>query len=549
MIKKFSKYFLLFYFFGINLFPQTKLSFYNAFDSISPINIKKHLTILASDSLEGRGVGTNGGNLAAKYIAEQFSDFGLEKSFKLNSFYQNIPMHGSISLISSELTLVQDDTTINLIFGDDYFLYRSGQQTYIPVPLPLVFVGYGIVAPEYDYNDYQSVDVENKIVVYFDGEPQSKDDDYFNGNLPTIYSNQETKRRIALSRGAAGTILIPLSKYDDWNSVQKEFFSEDVTLAYSVTGNLNLIMNALSAVKLFTDSKYSYDDVISMYGDNRIKSFPLKTKIKFKGAFKERDFISQNIIGIIPGIDEKLKDTYLIISAHYDHLGIGLPIEGDSVYNGALDNAIGVSVLLELANSFYKLDKKPKRSIVFIATTGEEKGLLGSTYYTDNPVVPLYKTIANVNIDGIAMFKDFESVVGIGAEYSSLDKYLKQTADKFNLIVQNIPDEFRIVGEFNSSDQFAFAMAGIPSILIYEGTKNKSKSEEEVLNAFISYYLEKYHTPFDDLNQNIDFDAAARHAKIIFDFCFNLANSIDTPQWNEGVNFINARLRSIAEKR
>lgn len=549
MIKLFLKYFLLIYLFGINLFPQNKLSYYKAFDSISSTNIKNHLTILANDSLEGRGVGTKGGNIAAKYIAEQFSDFGLEKSLKLNSFYQNIPMHGSISLPSSKLTLVQDDTTFNLIYGDDYFLYRSGQQTYIPVPLQLVFVGYGIVAPEYDYNDYQSVDVENKIVVYLDGEPHSKDSGYFNGDLPTIYSNQETKRRTALSRGAAGTILIPLNKYDDWNSVQKEFYSEDITLAYSVTGNLNIILNPITAEKLFCNSKYSFAEVINMHNENRIKSFTLSTKIKFVNVFKERDFISPNVIGIIPGSDEKLKDTYLIISAHYDHLGIGLPIKGDSIYNGALDNAIGVSVLLELANSFSKLDKKPKRSIVFIATTGEEKGLLGSIYYTDNPVVPLYKTIANVNIDGIAMFKDFESVIGIGAQYSSLDKFLKQTANKFNLIVQDIPDEFSVVGEFNSSDQYAFAMAGVPSILIYEGTRNKSKSEEEVLQAFINYYLEKYHTPFDDINQSIDFDAAVRHAKIIFDFCFNLAKSIDEPQWKDGVNFINARLRSIAEKR
>ncbi|HEX7357187.1 MAG TPA: M28 family peptidase, partial [Ignavibacteriaceae bacterium] len=192
---------------------------------------------------------------------------------------------------------------------------------------------------------------------------------------------------------------------------------------------------------------------------------------------------------------------------------------------------------------------KPKRSILFIATTGEEKGLLGSNYYIDHPVVPLYRSIANVNVDGIAMFKDFESIIGIGSEYSSLETDLRQTAKKFNLSVQEIPDEFRKTGEFTGSDQFAFAMAGIPSILISEGTKNKTKSEQEILEAFIDYYLNKYHTPFDDLNQNINYDAAVKHAKIIFDFCYNLADSSIEPQWHKGINFINARLRSIAERR
>jgi len=189
------------------------------------------------------------------------------------------------------------------------------------------------------------------------------------------------------------------------------------------------------------------------------------------------------------------------------------------------------------------------RAIIFIATTGEEKGLLGSSYYTENPIVPLYKTVANINIDGIAMFKDFQSIVGIGVGLSTLDKWLISTAERYDLSVQNIPLQFKSFDAFNKSDQLAFALAGIPSILVLEGTKNKSKSEEEVTEAFIKYYLNYYHTPFDDLNQNIDCEAAAKHAKILFDLCFNLSNSKDIPEWRKGSQFINARLRSIAEKK
>lgn len=529
--------------------PQKEHNFYSSIDSISAISIFNHLQILANDSMQGRGIGSVGSSMAANYISKQFEKNGLEKIPSVNTYFQNIPMHGSFPLNTSELSLVSDNDSIILKFGIDYFLYRCGQQTFVPDYLPIVFVGYGIVAPEFDYNDYQSVDVEGKIVVYVDGEPFSEDEEYFNGLAPTVYSYSESKRRLAIGRGAAGTIQISLEQYEDWKSVVKDFNTEDVTLAYSVSSNLNLILNPESAERFFKDSEYNFNVIKEMADKNRMKSFPLKTKLKFKGEFKERDFVERNVIGIIEGSDAELKNTYVLLSAHYDHLGIGESINGDSIYNGALDNAIGISVLLELAKSFSMLDTKPKRSIVFITTIGEEKGLLGSSYYIDNPVVPLYKTVANINIDGIAIFKDFQSLVGIGSGYSSLDETLKQTADRYDLDVEEIPKQFRSFDAFNKSDQLAFAIAGIPSMLVLEGVKNKTKTRDEVLNALIDYYLYKYHSPFDDLNQNIDPEAAAKHAKILFDLCFQLADKIETPEWKSGSPFINARLRSIAEKR
>lgn len=508
-----------------------------------------HLLFLASDSLEGRGVGSKGGSIAANYISDKFNQYLLEKIPNQNSYFQNIPMHGSLPLSSSELTIISDIDTNNLKYEEDYFLYRCGQQTFIPTPLPTVFVGYGIVAPEFDYNDYQSVDVEGKIVVYIDGEPASDDEDYFDGLAPTVYSYSESKRRIAISRGAAGTIQIPINQYEDWNEIIKDFNSEDVTLAYSVSSNLSLILNKKSVENIFNNSGYTLEDIILMDKQNIMRSFPLKTKLKFKGIFRERDFIAQNVIGIFKGSDPLQNDSYLIISAHYDHLGIGTSVNGDSIYNGAFDNAIGVSVMLELAKSFSEINIKPKRSILFIATTGEEKGLLGSSYYIDNPVVPLYKTIANVNIDGIALFKDFNGIVPIGSQYSTLDFYLKQTTDNYDLKIEEIPPQFRSFDAFNKSDQLAFAIGGIPSILILEGLSNKSKTKEEVLAGFIDYYLNRYHSPFDDLSQIIEPQASANQAKVLFDYCFRLADQIEVPEWKSGSSFINARLRSIAEKK
>ena len=518
-------------------------------ESISAQKIKHNMEFLASDLFEGRAPGTVGGNLAAKYIAVEFSSIGLKPTGHDNTFYQYVPMHSSYPLASSELKLYLDSTEMNLHLNQDYLMYKTGQQTFTPVPLALVFVGYGIIAPEFDYNDYQSVDVESKIVVFLDGEPYSAQPDYFDGGEATIYSYSSSKQRIAVSRGAAGSILIPTDKNLNWNDLKKEFGFEDVSLAYSVSSNLSILINPELADTLFNPADYSFEDVLIMKRKGNMKSFPLKTKISFEGRFEQRDFVSPNVIGIIEGSDPELKDSYVIISAHYDHLGIGPPVEGDSIYNGALDNAIGVSALIELAGTFSSLDRKPRRSLLFIALTGEEKGLLGSSYYTDHPVVPLYKTVANLNIDGIAMFEDFSSVVGIGSGYSTLGTFLNESASKFDIDIQDIPPQFKSNEEFNRSDQMAFALAGIPSILILEGLNNKYKKKEEVLETFINYLVNIYHTPFDDLNQKINYDAAVRHVKLLFDFIYRVANSKEAPEWKKDAPFVNARLRSIAERK
>ncbi len=533
--------------FPLCLIAQSSSEYFKALNNISADSIRKHHLYLASDELEGRGLGSRGIELSANYISNQFSYSNLKKIPKKNSYFQEIPMRGSRILENSELVILYEDSIINLKYSEDYFLYKLGQQTFIPQPLEIVFVGYGIIAPEFDYNDYQTVDVEGKIVVYLDSEPYSEDSDFFSGYLPTRYSQPEMKRRIAISRGAAGTILIPIERYTDWSVVQRDFDIEDVILAYDFTSNLNIILNPQKAELIFKDSNYSFEDILQMHVRHKIKSFKLNSKLKFKGIFKERSFIEKNVIGTIVGTDKKLKDSYIIVSAHYDHLGIEKPIKGDSIYNGALDNAIGVSVMLEISRALSSL--KLKRSVVFIATTGEEKGLLGSIYYTDNPIYPLYKTIANLNIDGIAFFRDFKSILPLGREYSSLGDNCLMVAEKFGLTIDEIPDGFYKFGAFSNSDHYAFAMAGIPSIIILEGLENKTLSREEVKNEFIDYYVNRYHSPFDDLNQNIDYIAAERHAKILFDFIYQLATSNEVPSWNADSPFLKFYLRNIAEKR
>ena len=510
--------------------------------------LQRHLQFLGSDLFEGRGTGAMGGNLAARYLALEFDKMKLIPPGNNSSYYQYVPMHGSISLPESKLVISGEHDTTTLAINRDYLLYKGGEQTFIPAPVQLVFAGYGIVAPEYDYNDYQSIDVEGKIVVVLEGEPNSDDPAYFDGERPTIYSFPESKQRVAISRGARGCIIIP-SMYTNWEVQKQNFSFEDVTLAYSVTGNLGILLNPASAEKLFKGSQYSYEEVFRMHLQNRITSFELKTRLTFKGEFRERDFVSPNIAGIIEGSDPALKDSYIIISAHYDHLGIGTAVKGDSIYNGVFDNAAGTAALLEIARVFSGLPVPPKRSILFLLLTGEEKGLLGSAYYTENPLVPLYKTAADINIDGIALFDRFKSIIGIGAEYSTLKEYLLKTANANNVGITEIPPQFQHYESFSKSDQISFASAGIPSMLVSEGIDYVNISKEEGLKQFINYSENIYHSPFDDLKQPMNLDAAVQHIKIIYDLCYMLAQSDKTPEWYTGSPFINARLRSQAERK
>ncbi|MCK9280001.1 MAG: M28 family peptidase [Melioribacteraceae bacterium] len=515
-------------------------------------SFKRNLTFLGSDLFEGRGTGTAGGNLAAKYLALEFEQLKLSPIGQNNTYYQYIPMHGGIALETSELNIFTFTKIEKLKLKEDYLLYVSGEQTFVPKPLEIIFAGYGIIAPEFDYNDYQSIQVEGKIIAYLDGEPKSDNPEYFAGDEATVYSSPEAKQRTALARGARGSILIPNladSKYYSWEETILLFSFENITLAYTPSNSLSILLNPERAEVLFKDSGFNYKQILEMHSSNQMKSFPLKSSLSFRGEFKERDFVASNIAGMIPGSDSKLKDSYIIVSAHYDHLGIGPSIRGDSIYNGVYDNAMGVSALIEIARTFSKDEYKPKRSIIFLLLTGEEKGLLGARYYTDNPIIPLYKTIANVNIDGIAAFDKFKSVVGVGSNFSTLEEFLIKSNTEMGLEIDSIPREFASEEAFTQSDQFAFALAGIPSILILEGTEYEMITSEEGINKMIEYYFDYYHSPFDDLSREINYDASMQHIQVLLNFIRLLSNSSEIPEWKKGSPFINQRLRTIAEKR
>lgn len=513
--------------------------------------LQKHVEYLSSDLLEGRGTGTQGAELAARYIANELSSYGLQPIGDESDHFQRIPMRGSFSLDESSLQIRLHETERTFRLVQDYLLYRTGAETFVPNPTPLAFVGYGIIAPEFDYNDYQSLNVEGKIVVFLSGEPRSSDRDYFAGETRTIHSYPEAKQRVAIARGARGSILISNSREEvgrNWDYWVKEFSFEHVTLAYNAVGNLSVLMNPEAAALLFEGSAYSLADVFHMARKERMRSFPLKAEISFQGKFQQREFISSNVVALLEGADPSQKDSYLIISSHYDHLGRGLSVAGDSIYNGAFDNASGVAATLELARA-WSGRIPPRRSVIFLFTTGEEKGLLGASYYVDNPLVPLYKTVANINVDGLALFDTFNDVVGVGSHLSTLGDQFERFVQGKGLKLAEIPAEFGRAEAFTRSDQLAFAEAGIPALLIMEGLNWRNTGPEEALRRFVAWGQKIYHSPFDDMTQPLNWEAALQHTTLILEFCEWLANSRFQPEWYPGGPYIHARLRSIAEKR
>lgn len=519
---------------------------------IDPARVWHHAAMLAGDDFEGRGTGSQGERRAAAYISATMQATGIEPLGEAGTFSQYVPLHGCTPLADSRLTLVTDTGRHEFRLGEDYLLYKTGAQTFIPRPLPLVFVGYGIVAPEYDYNDYQNVDVTGAIAVFLSGEPQSDEADYFDGAQKSIYSIPEVKQRIAFSRGARGSIMIPLPRLSvgySWSDWQRIFSPEDVTLPISVAANLSVMMRAESAAQLFANAPYSLADILRMDAEQSIRSFRLSCGMSFSGSFRDRDFLSANLVGVLRGSDPILRDSYVLCTAHYDHLGIGLPVEGDSIYNGLVDNALGVAAALELAHVLADSALRPRRSVIFAFMAAEEKGLLGSAYYTSHPPVPLFRTIACLNIDGLAIIDRFNDVVGVGTEYSTLKEHLARVSEELGLGVSAIPPDFSMLEAFTSSDQLAFAQAGIPSLLVMEGRDYVTLSDQQGYDRFLEWGRTRYHTPFDDSTQPVDTAAIAQHMRVLCAVLSTLGSTEDVPRWVRGSPYINARLQSEAEER
>ncbi len=502
--------------------------------------IYKHASVLAADSLLGRGTGSKGERIAEKYIIDYLTSKGISP-LGGKSWFQSIPLQGYTVLGSSELN-VSSISEHKLKLNSDYVVTNCGTETLIPSYIETAFAGYGITAPEYDYDDYFEIDVEGKMVVVLGGEPHSSDKSYFLGEENSVYSLNESKLRIALSKGAAGVIIIPIQektgKIVEWNKIKSDYQFEEIYLSSRMSSGFGAIINPASAKIFFEGSGVSVEDIHSMVSENKVRSFYLPAKVEFKGKFNSREFISHNIAAAIENVNN---EEWVILSAHYDHLGIGEPIKGDSIYNGLNDNALGVAVLLEIAAGLVERKSSLKKNILILFLTGEEKGLLGSKYYTSNPFVPLSKTAFVLNIDGVPFIDEPLSLEIIDGDHSDLRVFFEKFAKINGIRVDEIEEQ--ITDKFIRGDHYGFVQAGIPAFLIQEGKLPVNKRLEEYTWLKNFYTTNIYHSPFDDLSQFINYDAVAGFKQMLYNFILFMDQVDDSPKMKKESPYYSEYLR------
>jgi hypothetical protein len=460
-----------------------------------------------------------------------------------------VPLHGSAAQPASQMIVSNLGEDRRLQLGADYLLYTTGNQTEIPRPVPVVFAGYGIVAPEFDYNDYADVDVRGRVVVYLPGEPASDDPRFFAGRRATVYSAAETKRRIALSRGAVGSFLLPVvdgAAAEAWARLRRDFAFEHLSLAYAIPAHLSGIFHPDLAEWLFSSALYDWTSVREMERTGTVRSFHLPVQLAFDGRFQSRDVMSPNVVARLDGRDPMVRDTAIVVSAHYDHLGIGPAVDGDSIYNGVIDNAIGVAGVLEIARVLAELDPPPRRSIIFLFSTAEEEGLLGTRYFLDHPPIRLSRMAANINVDGLAFNAVFDDLIGVGADLSSLGDDLVEVAAALGLRIGEVSQALWSSESFSRSDQAAFADRGVPSLLVNEGFSWRGTSRSDAERRTMRWLQSVYHSPADDLDQQISWDAARQHAGLLAALILRLADSREDPRWHPHVPYAYERALSRA---
>jgi Zn-dependent M28 family amino/carboxypeptidase len=504
---------------------------------IRPEGLRAHMNFLADDLLEGRGTGTRGYALAAKYIQSQFEEMGLRPAGTDGTYFQNVPFR-RIELVpeQSSVTIKNGSQEQKLVFEKDFVSRGDPLYPNAAVQAPVVFVGFGVTAPEFSYDDYAGTDCKGKIVAMFYGAPEK-----FPSAQRAHFSAGRVKLANAVAHGAVGYFLIWAGAIEQRTPFSRivRFYREPSLRWLDPKGIPNdtqpqirasVTLSKTGAETLFQGASKSFQDALDASAKGQPQSFPLVTTAAIHIVSRHSTSASPNIAAVLPGSDPQLKNEYVLYTAHADHLGIGEPIDGDSIYNGALDNASGTSALLEIARVFSQSPQAPRRSILFLAVTGEEEGLLGSDYYAHYSTVPISQIAANVNMDGISLLYDFRDIVPLGAEHSSLAQVVGEVAQHFGLEVS--PDPLPEEVFFIRSDQYSFVRQGVPAVAIGEGFK---ATDPKINGRDVALEWEKtrYHTPKDDMNQPLNFEAAAKSTRINFAVGYIVAQQAQRPTWNK----------------
>jgi len=513
-------------------------------DRFDAARMRERVIRLSADDFEGRGPGTEGGKRAAQYIADEMKAAGLRPA-NGRSYFQSV---GLIGLKADPNTRLQVGNE-SYKFGDDFVATTGAQKADVSIDADLVFAGYGIEAPAYNWNDYgdNRADYQGKVLMIMVNDPPATkaEPDLFGDKALTYYGRWTYKYEEAARRGAAGVILIHTddSAGYGWNVIRTSngnWRYEVMRGAGEVTPYLNLKswVTDETAKKIMKSAKLDLDDLRAKAARRGFKPVQtgLKVRMNLDSEIKKLD--SPNVVGIVDGSDAKLRNEYVVYTAHWDHLGIGEPdARGDKIYNGAYDNASGVAAVLGIAEAFAKMPKKdrPKRSMLFLFPTAEEQGLLGAEYYSLHPLVPLRKTVADVNIDGVNFFGKTTDFSALGAERSSISTVIDEAARERNLTVEG--DTRPEQGFFFRSDHFPFARVGVPSISLRHGDDFVTPLKGEPEAFFKDYTAKYYHQVSDEYKEWWDTSAMIQEAELAFAIGVKLANLSAMPRFKDTDEF------------
>jgi Zn-dependent M28 family amino/carboxypeptidase len=512
--------------------------------SINPERIRAHTKFLSHDLLEGRGTGQRGGDLAAEYIATQFAAYGLKPAGDKGTYLQRVPMVGITTLPQTRFVFAGPGAdSRDLKYLDEYVGYDQTQQPVSDVNAEIVFVGYGIEAPEYNWDDYKSTDVKGKVLLMLVNEP-TRDPKLFKGSALTYYGRWTYKYEQAARKGAVGAILIhktDMASYG-WEVVRNSNSGEKSYLELDGTPKLNVAswIQLSAAADLVKKSGLDLEKLMADAGSKDFKPVSLQTKLVAHIVSKVRPFASQNVIAQLPGSDAKRRDEAVLFSAHYDHLGIRPEMPGDNIYNGADDNATGCAILLELAHAYSQAAQKPARSLLFASVTAEEQGLLGSEYLGKHLPIPAGKITLGLNYDDVPPLGAPEEVEVSGAERTTFFPIVQSVAKEFRLEIR--PDARPEAGHFYRSDHFSLARVGIPAFSINQGMKFKGHDEAWGLAQAAEYTEKHYHQPSDEYHADMDFTADAAMARFGFVLGWEAASIPKLVGWEKGDEFEKARV-------
>lgn len=511
---------------------------------VSAERIRADVKHLASDRMEGRGIGTLAEERAIEFIAEEFAKAGLKPAGERDTFFQTVPLINVTTGSKASLSAVKGRETIDFALEEE-FVGTSKTQRSEAFDAEAIFVGHGITAPEFGWDDYKGIDVKDKVVVVFTNEPPSEDPKFFAGKALTYYGRWTYKYEEAARRGAKAVLIIhtnetagyPYAVVKKLAGAQIQKTPGEPALAFAGW------LSRRAGDKLLGLNDITVESALKMAGRKGFKAVPLGVRIKGDIPTTLRKIHTKNVIGIATGSDPTLKSEAVIFTAHWDHLGVGKgTIGSDNIFNGAADNATGCGILLEMARLWSKQDPRPKRSAIFLATTAEESGLLGAAYYAQHPAIPLGKTAINLNFDMVLPLGIPESVVVSGAERTTAWPIVKEAARKHGLQIE--PDKMAHLGMFYRSDHFALARGGVPAFAVYPGSTIKGKPADYVQKTMDHFIAKVYHTPADEFREDWDFSGFPVLIRFAFDIGRELANADTLPTWIPGDEFRPAREKS-----